>query len=75
MAFNLSFLFGQAEILKEAMQQLLSWVEEGSLTVFKVHEYPLKDAGKAHRDLESGKTIGKLVLTSEQFELQHLKNN
>jgi NADPH:quinone reductase-like Zn-dependent oxidoreductase len=75
MAFNLSFLFGQADILAEAMQQLLSWVEDGSLTVCKVQEYPLKDAGKAHSDLESGKTVGKLVLTSEQFELQHHSEN
>ena len=75
MAFNLSFLFGQKEILAEAMQQLLSWVENGSLTVCQVQEYPLKDAGKAHSDLESGKTVGKLVLTSEQFELQHPSEN
>ena len=71
MAFNLSFLFGQTEMLAEAMQQLLSWVEDGSLTVCKIQEYPLKDAGQAHSDLESGKTIGKLVLTSEKFEIEH----
>ena len=75
MAFNLSFLFGQKELLAEAMEQLLSWVEDGSLVVCKVHEYPLKDAGKAHSDLESGKTVGKLILTSEQFELQYSANN
>ena len=75
MAFNLSFLFGQTEILTEAMQQLLSWVENGSLRVCQVQEYPLKDAGQAHSDLESGKTVGKLVLTSEQFELQHSSEN
>lgn len=75
MAFNLSFLFDQQDILKEAMSQLLSWVENGTLTVFKVQEYPLMDAGRAHSDLESGKTVGKLVLTSEKFELNDSKDD
>ena len=64
LAFNLSFLFGETDLLKEAMDQLLSWVENGELSVGSVQEYPLKDAGKAHSDLESGKTVGKLILTS-----------
>lgn len=75
MGFNLSFLFDQTEILQEAMSQLLSWVENGSLSVCKVQEYPLKNAGKAHSDLESGKTVGKLILTSEEYESHHSKDD
>ena len=70
MAFNLSFLFDQRELLKESMAQLLGWVKEGQLKVTKVTKYPLKEAGKAHKDLESGQTVGKLVLTMDDFELK-----
>lgn len=65
MAFNLSFLFNETRILEEAMRQLLAWVENGSLKVGKVTTYPLKDVARAHRDLESGQTVGKLVLTMD----------
>ena len=68
MAFNLSFLFSETRILKEAMEQLLAWVEDGSLKVAKVTKYPLKDVGQAHRDLESGQTVGKLVLTTADMQ-------
>ena len=70
MAFNLSFLFDQREMLKESMAQLLGWVKEGRLKVTKVTKYPLKEAGRAHKDLESGQTMGKLVLTMDEFELK-----
>ncbi|XP_068686681.1 synaptic vesicle membrane protein VAT-1 homolog [Montipora foliosa] len=70
MAFNLSFLFDRDDILKESMSQLLYWEKQGTLKVGKVTKYPLKLAGKAHRDLESGQTIGKLVLTMEEDELK-----
>ena len=70
MAFNLSFLFDKREMLKESMAQLLGWVKEGRLKVTKVTKYPLKEAGRAHKDLESGQTVGKLVLTMDDFELK-----
>lgn len=60
--FNLSFLFGREDLFTEAMNDLLKWHEEGQLKVVQVKTYPLESVGDAHRDLESGKTIGKLVL-------------
>ena len=69
MAFNLSFLFDRHELLKESMAQLLHWEKQGTLKVGKVTKYPLKNVGTAHRELESGQTIGKLVLTMEENEL------
>ena len=70
MAFNLSFLFDRRDVLEESMTQLLHWVQQGTLKVSKVTTYPLKEAGKAHRDIESGQTVGKLVLTMDAFELK-----
>ena len=70
MAFNLSFLFDRRDILEESISQLLNWVKQGTLKVSKVTRYPLEEAGKAHSDLESGQTVGKLVLTMDDFELK-----
>ena len=67
MAFNLSFLFDRRDILEESMAQLLYWVKQGTLKISKVTPYPLKQVAKAHSDLESGKTMGKLVLTMDEW--------
>ena len=50
------------------MTQLVNWVKEGLLKVSKVTKYrcSLNEAGIAHRDLESGQTVGKLVLTMDK---------
>lgn len=60
--FNLSFLFSREDLFLEAMNDLLKWYEEGKLKVVQVKSYSLDSVAEAHRDLESGKTIGKLVL-------------
>jgi NADPH:quinone reductase-like Zn-dependent oxidoreductase len=63
MAFNLSYLFAKQDLLKEAMGRLFAWLGEGRLAPPPVRAYPVGDVARAHRDLESGKTVGKLVLT------------
>lgn len=60
--FNLSFLFDRTDLLGEAMNAMLPWLEEGKIKVAKVTAYPASEVGRAHADLESGKTVGKLVL-------------
>lgn len=61
-AFNLSYLFHREDMLKEAMQTLLRWVEEGKIKAPPVQAYLFEQAADAHRALESGNTVGKLVL-------------
>jgi len=63
LAFNLSYLFHKADMLREAMDEMLGWVEQGKLKSPPVTPYPLERVADAHRDIESGKTVGKLVLT------------
>jgi NADPH2:quinone reductase len=41
---------------------VLSWVASGKLKLRIDRTYPLADVAAAHRDLESRKTAGKLVL-------------
>ncbi|MEM7310529.1 MAG: medium chain dehydrogenase/reductase family protein [Planctomycetota bacterium] len=62
MAFNLSFLFHRKEVLRRAMQELLGWATEGRLQALRTESVPLAEAGEAHRRLQSGETVGKLVL-------------
>ncbi len=42
---------------------VLRWISDGRLKIRIDHAYPLAEAPQAHRDLESRKTAGKLVLT------------
>lgn len=60
--FNLSFLFSRQDLFSEAMDNLLKWYNEGKLRAPFVKSFPLDQVGEAHKELESGKTIGKLVL-------------
>jgi NADPH2:quinone reductase len=41
---------------------VLGWVASGDLKLRVEHAYPLAEAAQAHRDLESRKTSGKLLL-------------
>lgn len=62
LAFNLSYLFDKKELFQEAMNKILSLIEQKKLTPPIIKTYPFEHVADAHRDLESGKTVGKLVL-------------
>ncbi len=63
LAFNLSYLFRETELLAEVMGRLLGWLGEGRIVPPPVTPVPFRDVADAHRRLESGMTVGKLVLT------------
>jgi NADPH:quinone reductase-like Zn-dependent oxidoreductase len=62
LAFNLSYLFDRDDLLLQAMTQIMGWLEAGTVVPPTVKTYPLADVARAHADIESGLTIGKLVL-------------
>ena len=62
LAFNLSYLFDRLDVLREAMKLLEGCLADGSFVPPPVVTYPLEDVARAHRDIESGTTVGKLVL-------------
>lgn len=62
LAFNLSYLFDRNDLLAEGLGQIVQWLEAGTLVAPPVVTYPLADVARAHADIESGKTVGKLVL-------------
>lgn len=66
LAYNLSYLFGLTDIFSSDIQIILNWIQEGKLVLPPIKIYPLAEAAQAHRDLESGMTVGKLVLSIDQ---------
>jgi NADPH:quinone reductase len=50
------------ELFRARSAQLFDWISEGKLKILLGGEYRLADAAKAHADMESRKTTGKLVL-------------
>jgi NADPH:quinone reductase-like Zn-dependent oxidoreductase len=62
LGFNLSYLFDRSELLERGLHQLLDWLEQGKLAAPEITTYPFDRVADAHRDLESGQTVGKLVL-------------
>jgi NADPH2:quinone reductase len=50
------------ELLRARSAQLFDWITEGKLRVRIGGEYPLADTARAHADMESRKTTGKLLL-------------
>lgn len=64
LAFNLSYLMKNKEILTEDIDIMLKWLQEGKVIPPSIKTYPLEQVAQAQRDLESGQTVGKLVLTT-----------
>lgn len=61
-AFNLSYLFHRLDLLDDAMGELIRWVEDGRIKAPALKAFPFEKVADAHRALESGSTVGKLVL-------------
>ncbi|MCO4770951.1 MAG: zinc-binding dehydrogenase [Deltaproteobacteria bacterium] len=62
LAFNLSFLFPRQDILASAMAELLQAARDGVITPPPIQTFALHEVAEAHRALETGTTVGKLVL-------------
>jgi NADPH:quinone reductase-like Zn-dependent oxidoreductase len=62
LAFNLSHLFEKAELLQELMGDLVGRLEKGEIRAPRVTAYPMEQVARAHEALESGQTVGKLIL-------------
>ena len=61
--FNLSYLFHRQDLLNEAMQDLIAWAEEGKIIPPPLQRFSFEKVADAHRALESGSTVGKIILT------------
>lgn len=62
LAFNLSYLFDQQHLMNDALKMILKWFKEGKLSPPPLTTYSFNEVQNAHRALESGQTVGKLLL-------------
>jgi len=62
LACNLSFLSGEADRLREGMLWLLQRFADARLMPPPITTFPLANAAEAQKAIESGRTVGKLVL-------------
>jgi synaptic vesicle membrane protein VAT-1 len=60
--FNLSFLFEHELLRKEGVEGLSELIHEGTLPPPKVTVFPVEKAAEAHKFIESGNSVGKIVL-------------
>jgi NADPH:quinone reductase-like Zn-dependent oxidoreductase len=61
-ALALIHFLTRPHLLHASMAELLAMVERGELRTIVGGHYPLADASRAHEDLRSHGTVGKLVL-------------
>jgi NADPH:quinone reductase-like Zn-dependent oxidoreductase len=66
LAFNLSYMFHEKELLASSIREMLTWLSQGRIVPPKVTLFPLADVASAHRAIESGLTTGKLILTVDR---------
>jgi NADPH2:quinone reductase len=61
--FWLAHMIAKPEMLREALDDMFAAVVAGELEPIVGGEYPLAEARRAHEDIRSRKTTGKLILT------------
>ena len=60
--FNLSFLFARQDLASEAMRDLLRLASENKIKPLKTTTFKFNEVALAHEAIESGTTVGKIVL-------------
>lgn len=60
--FNLSFLFAQKEMIQDCINGLDELLKSGKIRPLPAKEFNLSDVAEAHKFIESGKSVGKIVL-------------
>jgi NADPH:quinone reductase len=63
LGFWLAHMIAKPEMLREALDDMFAAVLSGELEPIVGGEYPLAEARRAHADIRSRKTTGKLILT------------
>lgn len=62
LAFNLSFLAEEREMLSSLFDEIDTWISEGKLEFPRIVEFPMENIAEAHDLIQSGKTVGKVII-------------
>jgi NADPH:quinone reductase-like Zn-dependent oxidoreductase len=63
LGFNVVHLTENASLARTAFDAISAWAADGKLREVPITPFPVERAADAHRAIESGATVGKLVLT------------
>ena len=66
LGFNLSFFADELELIQAYMNTLVEWLEQEKIVPSRVTVFPVNEIRKAHALIQSGKSIGKIVMQIEQ---------
>ena len=66
LGFNLSFFADEKEVLLGLFDQVSGWLGKGKLRVPRVVEMEMEKVAQAHEFIQSGKSVGKIVLKIKQ---------
>lgn len=61
--FNLSFLFDEEQAIKDCISGLEAYLASGKIKPIPVTTFKFNEVAKAHQLIESGKSVGKIILT------------
>ncbi len=65
LGFNLSFFADEREVLSDMFDQVVEWMRYEKLECPNVVEMEMKNVSLAHEFLQSGKSIGKIVMRTD----------
>ena len=65
LGFNLSFFAEEREVLSDMFDQICEWISNEKLECPNVVEMEMDKIALAHEFISSGKSIGKIVVTTE----------
>jgi len=60
--FNLIYLFDRVDLFRNIMDTLLEWDAAGNIPPMPITSFAFEEVARAHQAMESGATVGKLVL-------------
>lgn len=62
MGFNLSFFVNEIDLMANLFDAISEFLKQGQLQVPHVVEMDMKDISKAHDLIQSGKSVGKIIM-------------
>ena len=62
LGFNLSFFVKDIELLSTFYNQISDWLDQDKLKIPRIVEMDMQDIGQAHELIQSGKSVGKIVI-------------
>ena len=60
--FNLIYLFDRVDLFRNIMDRLMEWDAAGDIPPMPITSFVFEEVARAHQAMESGATVGKLVL-------------